>query len=131
MLLEQLGRAFPQAQIVFTSWWRLAGEALGDLTTTGPGGVGHACEFETSLMLHLHPALVRRDLIAPGTNVATYPWAQADMLRSSPASLYRSIDSMCPNGVFGDPTASTADQGQQILDAVATALLTLLDDLHS
>ena len=51
------------------------------LNETGPGGVGHACEFETSLMLHIAPQLVRMEAIEPRANVPTYDWAEADLLR--------------------------------------------------
>jgi len=131
VLQEQLGQHYSHATVVFTSWWRLAGEGLLPLNETGPGGVGHACEFETSLMLHLHPELVQQDKIEKGQNTPTFDWAEADMLRSSSASLYRAMDAMTPNGIFGDPTQATAVKGKAILDVVTAALLRIIDDLYS
>ena len=80
VLLEQFGTEHPDSQIVVATWWRVAADALLALNETGPGGVGHACEFETSLMLHIAPELVHMDAIEPRANVPTYEWAEADLL---------------------------------------------------
>ncbi len=131
VLQEALGETYPQAQIVFGSWWQLAAKELLSITESGSGGVGHACEFETSLMLHLHPGLVQKKKIVPGTNVATYPWAESDMLRGSQARLQRSMSQMTRNGVYGDPTAASAEKGVLILNTVVEALEPILNDLYS
>jgi len=131
VLLEEFGYAYPEYNVVFTTWWKAAHAKLMELTQTGPGGVGHAGEFETSLMLHIAPELVRTDNIEAGENQATFPWAEADMLRGNRAALYRTMEDMTPNGVFGDPRNSTAVQGQQILEGVSQSLLQILEDLAS
>lgn len=130
VLLESLGERFPDARIAFTSWWQAAAGSLRGLSETGPGGTGHACEFETSLLLHLHPHLVRADQIAAGTNQATFAWAESDMLNGSPARLQRSFLQMTANGVFGDPRAASAAKGESILRAVVDALAPILTDLN-
>lgn len=131
VLQESLGETYPQAQIAGCSWWQAAGKELLALSESGPGGAGHACELETSLLLHLHPESVREDKIAPGTNVATYKWAESDMLRGSPVRLQRSLSQMTRNGVFGDPSKATAGKGKQILETVVNALVPVIEDLSS
>ena len=64
VIVEKIGQRHPDAQIAMLTWWTLAHEALLDIRESGFGGVGHACEFETSLMLHLHPELVHVDATA-------------------------------------------------------------------
>jgi creatinine amidohydrolase len=122
VILERFGSAHPECNVVVTEWWRVAAEALSGLSETGPGGVGHACEFETSLVLHLAPELVRTDAIPDGGNVPTYRWAEGDMLRAAPAVLYRSFRAMTSNGVYGQPSAATAEKGAAIERAVVEAL---------
>ena len=129
VLLESLGESFPDARIAFTNWWQAAADSLRGLSETGPGGTGHACEFETSLLLHLHPHLVRTAEIAAGTNQATFPWAESDMLQGSPVRLQRSFSQMTSNGVFGDPRSASAAKGEAILAAVVAALSPILTDL--
>lgn len=130
VLLESLGESFPDARIAFTSWWQAAAGPLRGLSETGPGGTGHACEFETSLLLHLHPHLVRADQIAAGTNQPTFAWAESDMLNGSPARLQRSISQMTTNGVFGDPRGASPAKGAAILRAVVDALAPIITDLN-
>ena len=57
VILERLGFENPGCQFVSLTWWRIAAENLMDITETGLGGVGHACEFETSLMMLIAPVL--------------------------------------------------------------------------
>jgi creatinine amidohydrolase len=129
VLLEQFGTHHPDSQIVVTTWWRVAAEALLGLNESGPGGVGHACEFETSLMLHIAPELVRMEAAEPRANVPTYDWAKADLLRSSRASLFRTMREMTPNGAYGVPRRASAAKGKQISDIVCDAMAEILSDL--
>jgi creatinine amidohydrolase len=129
VLLEQFGTRHPDSRIVVTTWWRVASQSLLTLNETGPGGIGHACEFETSLMLLIAPELVRMDAAEPRANVPSYDWAQADLLRSSRASLFRTMREMTPIGAYGEPRGATADKGKQITHIVCDALATILRDL--
>jgi creatinine amidohydrolase len=129
VLLEQFGTRHPDSQIVVTTWWRVASQSLLTLNETGPGGIGHACEFETSLMLLIAPELVQMDAAEPRANLPTFDWAQADLLRSSRASLFRTMREMTPIGAYGEPRGATADKGKQITHIVCDALATILHDL--
>ena len=131
VLLEQFGTEHPDCQIVVATWWRVAADALLALSETGPGGVGHACEFETSLMLHIAPQLVRMEAIEPRANVPTYDWAEADLLRSPRTALFRTMKQMTTNGAYGEPARATADKGKQITDIVCDSLAAILIDLHA
>jgi creatinine amidohydrolase len=132
VIMEQFGATHPRCTIAFSSWWRVAADELLAITETGPGGVGHACEFETSLLLLIAPHLVNSAAIKRGGNyrVATPDWARSDMLRGSRASLYTSMKDGTINGVFGDPTNSSADKGRRITAAVATQLVKILRELQ-
>lgn len=129
VLLERFGADHPQCRIAVASWWRAAAEALLPLNETGAGGVGHACEFETSLMLHIAPQTVRMQAIEPKTYLPTFGWAEEDLLRPSCVSLYRSMRQISPNGTWGDPTTATAAKGKQIADIVGDVLCEVVRDL--
>jgi creatinine amidohydrolase len=131
VLLERFGAEHPNCRIAVASWWRAAANALFELNETGPGGVGHACEFETSLMLHIAPQSVRMEAIPPKTSGSTFDWAEEDLLRPSRVSLYRSMKQITPNGVWGDPTRATAVKGAQITEIVCKALSSVLNDLSA
>lgn len=129
VVIEQLGYTYKYVRFVMVTWWRIAVGALSTISETGRGGVGHACEFETSLMLLIAPDLVIKENIEKGGNRKTFSWADGDMLRGSQALYYRSIKEMTPNGIFGDPTAASLEKGIEITAAVMTPLRQLITDL--
>ena len=131
VLLEKFGAQHPDCRIAVATWWRAAGEALFPLNEAGPGGVGHACEFETSLMLHIAPQSVRMEAIEPKEINSTFDWAEEDLLRTSRVSLYRSMKQVTANGVWGDATRATAAKGQQITDIVCDALSVVVSELST
>lgn len=79
----------------------------------------HAGFTETSLMLHLAPWNVRRELAAAGN---TEP-----LVDLMPAMLTGGVGAVSANGVLGDPSLATAREGRRVLDAmideIAGALL--------
>lgn len=128
--LEHLGHDWPRCRVVRTTWWQIATEELLEISTTGPGGVGHACELETSLLLAIAPALVEAMSVpAPETRTAA-GWDTADMLRAAPATTYRRFADLSSTGVFGDPSAATAEKGRRISEAVTRRLVELVGSLR-
>ncbi|MDN5200286.1 creatininase family protein [Fulvivirgaceae bacterium BMA10] len=128
VLIEQLGDAHPDCHIAMVTWWKIAMDNLLELNETGFGGVGHAGEFETSLMLLIAPELVRKEKIAPGANTNTFDWAAGDMLRGPAASYYQTMKEMTPNGTFGDPTNATKEKGILITQYVIQSLKKIITD---
>jgi creatinine amidohydrolase len=63
----------------------------------------HACEYETSLMLHLHGELVRRDKI-----VDFIPDVPRDFLNYAP------MLKLSPDGIWGKPSLATKEKGEKI-----------------
>ena len=127
--LEKFGAAHPGCHVVQATWWQLAADKLLPLNESGPGGVGHACEFETSLIMLAAPGLVDHAAIGPRQNETTFAWAEADLLRGPRASLYRTMKQVSPNGVQGDPTRASREKGAAITRIVVDALEELLADL--
>lgn len=129
VMLERFGADHQDCQIAVATWWRAASEALSALNQTGPGGVGHACEFETSLMLLIAPQLVRMEAVEPRANVPTFDWAEGDLLRSPRVAIFRTMKQMTPNGAYGEPAQATAAKGRQIAEIVCETLSVVIRDL--
>ena len=53
------------------------------------GGVGHGCEMETSLMLHLHPGKVRTTLARRDGPKYESPYRKADAQLAQPVGVIR------------------------------------------
>lgn len=75
-----------------------------------PGMDGHAGRSETSLMLHLHPGLVRIELAEPGVSVPV-----ADL---APRLRDAGVRTVSPNGVLGDPRGASAAEGARLFAAI-------------
>ncbi|GAA2254059.1 creatininase family protein [Streptomyces amakusaensis] len=87
--------------------WNAAREAAGLLTTAHEDM--HAGEIETSLLLHLHPDLVRDG------------YQDADHLADRPHLLVHGLRPYTPTGVVGRPSLATAAKGKTVLTALTSA----------
>jgi len=90
----------------------------------------HGGDLETSMMLHLHPDLVRRDKVADFPNdmreLARTRRRMGQGGRSGIAWLAQDLN---PDGVTGNAAAATADKGKQLVDHFAQELALRLADL--
>ncbi|MGP3533867.1 creatininase family protein [Microbacterium sp. RD1] len=77
---------------------------------SAPDSGAHAGEWETSIMLALHPELVRMERAEVGFLGAFDPEIADRLFAEGTASL-------AANGVLGDPTSATAERGERHLTA--------------
>ncbi|WP_375387482.1 mycofactocin biosynthesis peptidyl-dipeptidase MftE [uncultured Amnibacterium sp.] len=84
-----------------------------------PGGDAHAGRTETSLLLHLAPALVDEGSAAAG-DVRPI----RDLL---PELRARGVRAVSANGVLGDPAGASAEEGARILAAMIDGAVRLLE----
>lgn len=132
VIVESFGNRHRDCRVGLLTWWRTATEALLKVQESGFGGVGHACEFETSLMLHIDEASVRRDRIPGHSHVMTHDWANSDLLRGGKGSLFRSMAEISGgSGVVGDPSLASAGKGAAISRIVVEALAEIVTTLKS
>jgi creatinine amidohydrolase len=80
-----------------------------------PDGDAHAGRTETSLMLHVEPGWVRRNLAVAG---ATEPIATL-----LPRLRAEGVRAVSPTGVLGDPAGASAEEGAALLAALTSRLL--------
>jgi creatinine amidohydrolase len=119
-------------QLAFASWWDVASTDLKELNVSGPQGVGHACEFETSLMQLIDPEIVKGSEIGGMSYDSYRPWADGDMLRAPSVNVYRTMKSISGGtGTVGNPSFATAEKGQEISDVVVARLVEILIDFRS
>lgn len=101
--------------LLFATYWALGEESVSGLVQPE---MGHACEWETSMILRLHPSLVgdyaSAAPIEPGRPFlpASRGWTTRD--RSGP-------------GHIGHPQAATAEKGEYLLSRFANDVTALLE----
>lgn len=104
--------------LLSTTYWTLGGEPAKKESSILQERMGHACEWETSMMLRIRPELVRNleDVNPVEFGNAFEPahraWTTKD--RSSP-------------GHIGNPRLATAEKGEAIFSTFADDLVTLLE----
>lgn len=103
--------------VQFTYWYAAAVPIAKILETQG--GLSHACEAETSMMMAVRPDLVARDRI-PLAKVNRTP--DVDDVVGGGVYMWRSIGSRSASGVLGNPEAASAEKGERLFDAISTSL---------
>jgi creatinine amidohydrolase len=116
--LRELKTAVPATRFVFASYWTLAGETLREVRESEAGGMGHACEMETSVMLHLHPKRVRLDRAVTDGPTHTDPYRKADMQYARPVFFVNEFHEVTASGVMGRPDLASAEKGKRFLDGI-------------
>jgi creatinine amidohydrolase len=129
VLASTLGHRFhSKARIAALTYFQLARQAIASIRESRAGGMGHACEFETAMMLHLRP-----EIVAMESAVAAYPdpgstYLTTDLLGTSAVRTYHDFKDLSESGTFGDPMLATAEKGARFFEAVMDELLRFLDD---
>lgn len=106
--LRRLDSMFSGAILTGAAYWEIAEAELG-ATCVGPRKVmGHACEIETSMMMHLRPDLVRTELISD------------DPDPSQPGGVFwaRDFARRTDHGAVGHPERADAERGGRMLETV-------------
>lgn len=118
----------PQPHIVFASYWSLASDSIKRIRESGMGGLGHACEMETSMMLHLHPARVHLERAKRDGPTHESPYRKADMQYARPVYFVNEFDEISETGTVGHPDLATAEKGKAFLDAIVKDVVAFVDD---
>jgi creatinine amidohydrolase len=107
-----------------TSWWELCREALGELRESEyPGGMAHACEFETSAYMYLQPDRVRHDLVEDCISTLNNRWTFSDTCGYGPIHLVPWWSQTSGNGTEGRPSLASADKGKAFVEQAVASLI--------
>jgi creatinine amidohydrolase len=114
-LLEMVSRRLADEHDVDVPVLSVGGLARGAIEQHAKGGEGascHAGEFETSVMLHLHPDLVDTARYPAGDRITVPNPAGSAVFWST----WRRQKS--ESGVYGDPTVASAEKGKKFMDGI-------------
>jgi creatinine amidohydrolase len=112
-------------------YWALVRETAAEVRDSPPGGMAHACEFETSLMLYLRPESVRSELIRREIPAPRFPSERLDLVSPGPVAAGWQTDELSSSGVLGAPDLATAEKGRRLFEACVDALSRLIEELRS
>ena len=117
-----------------TSFLYLSGphgiEALQEHRRSPHGGMGHACELETSLILHLRPDLVQMDKAVDEMDFLATPSYSMDWIESGALIANPPWDDDTATGAYGAGSLATAEHGQIWLEAAITEKVAHVAEIH-
>jgi len=105
--------------------WALAKEAVDRLRESEyPGGMAHACEFETSMYMYLRPELVQKDKMVPRqTPSRVNQFIYDDLFGSGPIHMVNRWSRITQTGVEGDPMLASEKKGEAFAECAVTKLV--------
>lgn len=113
--------------IVLATYWELAGKIFSGAAPMESPALSHACEYETSLMLHLFPEKVRIEKAQrperPLSN-GYIAWEDDEPYRG--VTVFKATPFISSNGSSGEPQKATAAKGRHLFDHALAALLAFL-----
>lgn len=127
--IQELGHEFPNMKIVGVTYWDVAKNELAAIRESEFGGMGHACELETSIVLAVAGELVDMSRAEKDGILAESTYSRSEMLASSAVNVYKPMSEMSHHGGFGDPSLATAKKGESFLDAIVSGLSALCTDI--
>ncbi|RVT91530.1 creatininase family protein [Rhodovarius crocodyli] len=105
------------------TYWYIAPEVIGPILEDQEG-LNHACEAETSMMLHVTTGTMREAELPN----AHGPKTSRPAIQPKGLAMQRSFRAITPSGVIGDARRASAEKGEKLLAAISTRLADILGD---
>jgi len=121
------------ASCALISWWSLIPpQLLRELRESEyPGGMAHACELETSVLMYLRGDLVQLDKMDREINLAPSEFFFWDLETPSRLIYQEWASRNSQTGTFGDPTKATVAKGEKFVNAAVDRLKVLLREFRA
>jgi creatinine amidohydrolase len=117
--------------VAFASYWWLGSRTLNSVRESGMGGVGHACEMETSAMLVIAPGKVDMSLARKSGPGPALRYRVIDMQAANPIAMVSEFDELSDSGVLGEPELANPEKGRRFLTGFAESIVEFLEDFKS
>lgn len=97
----------------------------------GWGSVGHACEYETAMMLHIQPDLVQMDKAYRDIGQLKLKYFNWDYPEPSAYSWQDWWSRFSREGICGDAAAATPEFGKRMFDLTVTRFIDMLREFRT
>ena len=104
--------------------------ALEEKRQSALGGMGHACELETSLILHLRPELVHLERAVDETDFITTPSYYMDWIEGGALVANPPWEDDTRTGAYGAGSLATAEKGRFWLEAAIAEKAGHVAEIH-
>lgn len=128
--VSTIGEEHDDVEVLGLTYFQLANDFIDDIRESETGGMSHAGEFETSLMMYLRPELVDEDDRDASMLEEPYDLATQDLHDGGPLAVYREFEEYSATGAIGAPDLATAEKGEVIYESLGDELEALLREIH-
>lgn len=94
------------------------------------GGMGHACELETSLILHLRPDLIHLERAVDETDFVTTPSYYMDWIEGGALTANPPWEDDTRTGAYGAGSLGTVEKGKYWLEAAIAEKVEHVAEIH-
>ena len=119
---------------IATAWLHTAGHlgapAIAAHRRSAIGGMGHACELETAMMLHLLPAAVHMERVIDETDFVATPSYYMDWIEGGALIANPPWDDDTATGAYGAGSLATAEHGRLWLEAAIAEKVDHVAEIH-
>lgn len=129
MAATELTAAHRHCLFACCDYWNLARDRVMADRDSPPGGMGHACEFETSLCLAFAENLVDFAQAVPAVPQPRIPGELNDLLQKGPVAPGLDWKRATATGALGDPTLASKEKGERWASWLAAALRETMENL--
>jgi creatinine amidohydrolase len=109
---------------------KIGSAALDKYRTSPIGGMGHACELETSYMLHLRPDLCHMERVVDETDFVSTPDYYMDWIEGGSLIANPPWDDDSKTGAYGAGSHATAEKGRLWLEAAVEEKVGHVAEIH-
>jgi creatinine amidohydrolase len=117
--------------VIFASYWNIASATLKRVRESEMGGMGHACEMETSMMLLLQEHLVHMDRARRDGPKHPSPFRKGDMQMGQPYYMVEEFHEISETGTVGHPDLASRQKGEQFYEGILNDLVAFVKDWQS
>lgn len=118
-------------KVVLVRYWDLISDTIDNIRVSEKGGMGHAGEFETSLMLYYYPEFVKNSRIDNRDIALGNEWHNPDMFASNKIYIYKPFDEYSKKGNIGQPQYGSSEKGGVIASSIIEQLVKLMNDIYA
>jgi creatinine amidohydrolase len=130
VVLAEFQSEHPTLQTVLVTYWNVAADELQEMRESPIGGMGHACELETGLVLAVKPHLVRTAKLEPDGMTPRSSFLYRDMLVPGRVSTWWNPAETSRHGGEGDPTSASAEQGERFFAVIVNKLVEVVREME-
>jgi creatinine amidohydrolase len=118
--------------IVLVTYWELAEKIFSGVSPMESPALSHACEYETSLLLHLFPEKVSvhraQSANKAGSN-GFISWENDEPYRG--VTMVKQTEFISGNGSSGEPQLASAEKGKHLFDHAVGSLVQFLNSFKT